>query len=222
MSLALLLLSFLPLRAQEKAQEAYRKEKMNIMGTSFSGFSMPVPYGQERSKDYLIAYLKNEGKISEKRNYIEIRESYWRKKDEPSLVYAQVIGDQSASRIWIGYSHEASNDFIAALESQMESLSFILHKQHLQSQIKEAEAAATFLSKELKQAQRQEERLLRQQEKNNQEKIKLEKALEQSLLEKDRLEAEISGNAQAQEEKAHSLEEVKKQLGYLKEKLQRL
>lgn len=214
----LLLLSY----SQLIAQETYRKEKMNVMGISYSGFSIQIPYSEQKAKDYLIAYLKDGGKISEKRNYIEIKETYWRPKDDPAAVYAQVVGSQNESRVWIGYSEGAGESFVGALESQMESLPFIMHKQHLQAQIKEAETAASFLSKEIKQAEREGQRLNRKLEKNTERKIALEKALEENLQEKSSLEAEVSGNSQTQEEKSQSLEEVKRQLEYLKEKLRRL
>lgn len=216
--LSLLLLSYAHLWAQDN----YRKEKMNVMGVSYSGFSIQIPYSEQKTKDYLIAYLKEGGKVSEKRNYIEIRETYWRPKGAPAAVYAQVAGSQQEARVWIGYSEGAGEDFIGALESQMESLPFIMHKQHLQAQIKEAETAASFLSKEIKQAEREAQRLNRQLEKNIQQKTALEKALEQNTHEKASLEAEISGNNQTQEDKTQSLDEVKRQLEYLQEKLRRL
>lgn len=219
LSLYLLLLSCSLLFAQEN----YRKEKMNVMGSTYSGFSIQLPYSEHQAKDYLIAYLKDGGKISEKRNYIEIKETYWRSKEEPAAVYAQVVGGkQHEARVWIGYSADADESFIGALESQMESMPFIMHKHHLQTQIKEAEQAASFLSKELKQAERQEQRLSRKLEKNIQQKTALEKALEQNIQEKSSLEAEVSTISQTQEEKSQSLEEVKKQLEYLHEKLRRL
>lgn len=208
--------------SQLMAQDTYRREKMNVMGTSYSGFSVQLPYSEQKAKDYLIAYLKDGGKISEKRNYIEIRETYWRPKNDPAAVYAQVVGNQSEARVWIGYSEGAGESFVAALESQMESLPFIMHKQHLQTQIKEAEAAASFLSKEIKQAEREGQRLSRRLEKNIQQKIQLEKALEQNSQEKSSLETEITGNSQAREDKSRSLDEVKHQLEYLQEKLRRL
>lgn len=216
--LCLLLLSC----SQLMAQDSYRREKMNVMGTSYSGFSVKLPYSEQKAKDYLITYLKDGGKISEKRNYIEIKETYWRPKDEPAAVYAQVAGSQTEARVWIGYSEGAGESFVAALESQMESLPFIMHKEHLQSQIKEAETAASFLSKEIKQAEREGQRLDRRLEKNIQQKIQLEKALEQNKEEKSSLEAEITGNSQVQEDKNRSLDEVKRQIEYLQEKLRRL
>jgi chromosome segregation ATPase len=207
---------------QLMAQDTYRKEKMNVMGTSYSGFSIQLPYGEQKTRDYLLAYLKDGGKISEKRNYIEIRENYWRQKNAPSQVYAQVVGNQTESRIWIGYSQEADESFIASLESQMESLPFLMHKQHLQAQIKEAEAAASFLSKELKQAEREAQRLSQRMERNVQEKARLEQALDLNQQEKTKLKEEVSGNDKTQEDKSQALEEVKKQLEYLQEKLRRL
>lgn len=219
LSLLLLCFCFSLVQAQEIA---YRKEKRNVMGDSYSGYSVSVPYPEHRSLQYLISHLKEEGKISEKRNFIEIKETYWKDKKDPAKVYALVSGDSAQSRLWIGYSPEASEELINGLKSQMESLAFFIHKQHLQAQIKEAEEAASFLSKELKHEQRDGKRLERKLERNKEEKIRLEQALERNAEEKVQLEQGIVDNSQTQEDKARALEEVKKQLEFLKEKIARL
>lgn len=219
LSLLLLTFTFSLAQAQEKA---YRKEKRNVMGRSYSGFSVEVPYSEHRSKAYFINYLKDGGKISEKRNFIEIKETYWKAKDNPAKVYALVAGDSTQTRLWIGYSEEAPESLLEALKGQMESLPSFIHKQHLQAQIKEAEEAASFLSKELRNTQRDGQRLQRDLERNAADKIKLEEALVQNAQNKIQLEDEIKGNTQAQDTKAQALEEVKKQLEYLKEKISRL
>ncbi|WP_017730390.1 hypothetical protein [Nafulsella turpanensis] len=217
--LLLVILQHLPLQAQETT---YRKEKMNVMGQSYSGFSVQVPYSEQRSKKYLINYLEEEGKAREKKNFIEIKETYWKTKDDPTTVYAQVNGDSTQSRLWIGYSAEADEALIGAIQSQMESLPFILHKQHLQHQIKEAEDAESYLSKELRNTQRDGERLQRDLERNAYEKERLEKELKQNAADKIALEQGIANNSEEQKKKSKALSEVQKQLEYLKEKLSRL
>lgn len=219
LSLLLLSFSFSFVQAQEKA---FRKEKRNVMGRSYSGYSVNVPYPEHRSMQYLVSYLKDEGKISEKRNFIEIKETYWKDKKDPAKVYALVTGDSAQSRLWIGYSEEANEELINGLQSQMESLPFLIHKQHLQAQIKEAEEAASFLSKELKHEQRDGKRLQRRLERNKNEKIRLEQALEQNAQEKVQLEQGITENTHSQGAKAEALDDVKKQLEFLKEKISRL
>lgn len=219
--LTLLLLSFIfsLAHAQEKA---YRKEKRNVMGRTYSGFSVEVPYPEHRSKEYFINYLKDGGKISQKRHFIEIKEAYWKAKNHPAKIYALVAGDSSQTRLWIGYSGEANDEMREAIQSQMESLPSFIHKQHLQAQIKEAEEAASYLSKELRRTQRDGQRLQRDLEKNADDKIRLEQALGENAENKAMLEEEIKDNDQAQEAKTQALEEVKRQLEYLKEKISRL
>lgn len=217
--LLLALLYHVPSQAQEKT---YRKEKMNVMGQSYAGFSVQVPYNEQRSKEYLMNYLEKEGNASEKRNFIEIKEAYWKKKDDPAKVYALVNGDSTQSRLWIGYSTEAGESLIGAIESQMESLPFLIHKQHLQHQIKEAEDAESYLSKELRQSQRESERLKRDLERNAHEKKRLEEELKKNAAEKISIEQGITNNIEAQENKTKALSEVQQQLEYLKEKLSRL
>lgn len=219
--LSLLLLCFTLSLAQAQ-EKAFRKEKRNVMGRSYSGFSVEVPYAEYRSKEYFINYLKDGGKISEKRNFIEVKETYWKPKDNPAKVYALVAGDSSQTRLWIGYSEEATEELVGALQSQMESLPSFIHKQHLQTQIKEAEEAASFLSKELRNTQRDGQRLQRDLERNAEDKMKLEEALKQNATNKIQLEEEIKSNSKSQEAKIQALEEVKRQLEYLKEKISRL
>ena len=221
LALSLLLsLSFLiSAHAQEKT---WRKEKMNIMGASYSGFSTQVPFSEYKTKQYLSSYLKENAKVSEKRNFIEIKEAYWKKKENPTKVYALVNGDSTQSRIWIGYSSDASEELVSAIEGQVENLPALMHKYHLQAQIKDAENAETFLSKELKNTEREGQRLNQKLDQNAQEKIRLEQALEQIAKDKIVLEQDIINNNKAQEEKAQALEDVKRQLELLKERLGRL
>lgn len=206
-------------QAQEKV---YRKEKMNILGSPNNGFSTKIPYSENKTRQYLNAYLKESGKVSEKRNFIEIKETSWKKKEDLTKVYALVNGDSTQSRIWIGFSADASEELVRAVEEQMENLPFLMDKYHLQHQIKEAENAATFLSKELKNTEREGLRLNGKLEQNAQEKIRLEQAIEQNANEKIQLEQDIITNSKNQEDKAQALDEVKRQLDILKERLNKL
>lgn len=217
-----LLLSFFCLMALQAQEKPYRKEKMNVMGNAYSGFGVEIPFGAQKSRQYLITYLQDNGKISEKRNFIEIKEAYWKTKNEAAKVYALVNGDTTQSRVWIGYSPEASEELINSLEGQMESLPFLMHKQHLQHQIKEAEDALSYLSRELKNTDRDGRRLSSRLEHNEQEQLKLEQALEQNAKDKIQLEQEKENNQQVRKDQAKAFEEVKKQLENLKERLGRL
>lgn len=215
-----LLLLFIGFTA--KAQDSFRKEKMNVMGASYSGYSTTVPFSEHRTKQYLSNYLKENGKISERKNFIEIKEANWKSREETTKVYALVVGDSTQSRIWIGYSPEAGEALTTAIQGEMEGLPLLMRKYHLQHQIKEAENAASYLSKEIRNTERDGQRLNSRLEQNAQEKIKLEQALEQNARDKIQLEQDIVTNEKTKEEKAQAFEEVRKQLEYLKEKLSRL
>ena len=215
-----LLLLFTALALQ--AQDPYRKEKMNVMGVSYSGFSTTVPFSEVKTKQYLSAYLKNNGRISEKRNFIEIKETSWKSREDPTAVYALVVGDTIKSRIWIGYSPEAAEALTTAIEGEMKNLPLLMQKYDLQQQIKEAEEAASYLSKEIKNSERDQQRLQNRLEQNAQEKIKLEQALVQNEKDKIQLEQDLITNDKTKEDKTQALDEVKKQLEYLKERLLRL
>lgn len=217
-----LLLSFCCLITIQAQEKPYRKEKMNVMGNSYKGYSVELPFGLQKSHKYLITYLQDNGKISEKRNFIEIKETYWKSKEDPTKVYAMINGDTIQSRIWIGYSPEASEKLIYSLEGQMESLPFLMHKQHLQAQIKEAEDALSYLSRELKNTDRDGRRLDSSLKQNTEEKIKLEQALDQNAQDKIQLEKEKENNEKVKEDQTQALEEVKMQLEHLKERLSKL
>lgn len=214
-----LFLTFSFLMASHAQEKTYRKEKMNVMGASYSGFSTQVPYSQHKTQLYLTTYLKENSKVSEKRNFIEIKETPWKTKEDLTRVYALVNGDSTQSRIWIGYSSEAGDELIGAVENEIKNLPFLMNKYQLQFQVKEAESAATFMSKELKNTQRDGQRLNQKLDQNAQEKIRLEQALEQNAKEKVQLEQDIITNRKAQEDKNQGLEEVKKQLEHLKARL---
>lgn len=205
-----------------KAQDTFRKEKMNVMGVSYSGYSTTVPFSEHRARQYFSNYLKENGKISERKNFIEIKEVYWKSKEEATKVYALVIGDSTQSRIWIGHSPEAGENLTTAIQGEMENIPLLMRKYHLQHQIKEAEEAASYLSKEIRNAERDGQRLNSKLEQNAQDKIKLEQALEQNAKDKIQLEQDLVTNGKTKEEKAQAFEEVRKQLEYLKEKLSKL
>lgn len=205
--------------AQEKT---WRKEKMNVMGVSHHGYSTTVPFSEYKTKMYLSAYLKENNRISEKKNFTEIKEGPWKAKEDQAKVYALVSGDSTKSRIWLGYTADAGEELMKAVEAEVQNLSFTMSKYHLQFQIKEAESAATFLSKELKSAQRDAQRLNQKLEQNGQEKIRLEQALEQNAQEKIHLEQDLVSNSKNQEDRTKALEEVNRQLELLKERLGRL
>lgn len=217
-----LFLTFSLLTSVQAQEKTLRKEKMNVMGVSYNGFSTTVPYSEYKTKMYLSTYLKENYRISEKKNFTEIKEAPWKTKEELTKVYVLVSGDSTKSRIWLGYSGDAGEELIQATESEVKNLPFLMNKYHLQFQIKEAESAATFLSKELKNTQRDGQRLSQKQDQNAQEKIRLEQALEQNAQEKIHIEQEKIANAKAQEEKTQALEEVNKQLELLKERLGKL
>ncbi len=221
LSIFLFFISLLSLHAQETAT-TYRKEKMNVMGVTYSGYSTTVPYSDHKTKQYLVSYLNENGKIRERKNFIEIKEAYWKSKNETTTVYALVNGDSTQSRIWIGHSDNAGETITSAIKGEMENLPFLMHKYHLQNQVKEAEEAASFLSKEIKNTERDGQKLNSRLEQNAREKIRLEQALEQNAKEKIQLEEDIVMNGITQKDKNKALEEVSRQLEHLKERLSRL
>lgn len=219
LSLLLALNFLISAHAQEKT---WRKEKMNVMGLSHNGFSTTVPFSEYKTKLYLSAYLKENNRISEKRNFTEIKEGPWKGKEDLTKVYALVNGDSTKSRIWLGYSGDAGEELMKAVETEVQNLSFVMNKYHLQFQIKEAESAATFLSKELRNTQRDAQRLSQKLDQNAQEKIRLEQALEQNAQEKIHIEQDLVNNSKNQEDRTKALEEVNRQLELLRERLGKL
>lgn len=218
-TLALLGLFVIPLAAQ---QTAARKMKMNVMGTSHQGYAIKVPYAQQKAYDYWLAFLKDQGKVSEKRNYIEIKEAPWLNSSDFASVFSRVEGDATEATLWMGLSAEADEGLLATVEAEVNRIPLILRRYELQAKIKEAEQAASFLSRELRNVQREGERLNTQLERNQEQKIELDSAMARNAREKSQLSSDLQLNNKEQSEQQEAFNLAQKQLEQLRQKLQQL
>ena len=216
----MLLLSCVLVSAQ--AQEA-RRQKQTVQGKQLQGYSFKVPYAEHQTQQYWTAYLKDQGKISERRQFIEIREIYWFSKQKEVKVYSTVTGDNTSTEVWIGYDAPAEDELLEqAMKDQLEKLPFLMRKYQLLASLKDAEDAATFQNRELENSRRQENKLSNNLKRNADEKVRLEQQLVKNGEDKLRLEQELKDNKKKQEEQQVEVERVNKQLEALKEKLSQL
>ena len=200
-----------------------RKQQQNLQGQQHSGYSMKVPYPEHQAKRYWLAYLKERGKVTERRQFIELKDIYWLNAQAGQQVFSTVAGDSSKSEIWIGYVAPKPDSVLdAGIKEQLQKLPFLMKKYQLLASMQDAEAAATYLNREAESTRRQASKLDGSLRRNADEKQKLEQQLAKNAEDKIRLEQEIKENQQKQEQQQAEVEKINKQLQALKDKLSQL
>ncbi len=203
-------------------QEA-RKQKQNVQGQQLAGFTYRVAYPEHQARRYWTAYLKESGKIAERRQFIEIKDIYWLNGLQGIKTYSTVAGDSTNTDIWIGYAAAAPDSALDLdIKEQLQKLPFLMKKYQLLASLQDAEGAVTFLNREIESTRRQEGRLENSIKRNADEKTRLEQQLVKNEEDKLRLEQEIKDNKLKQEQQQVEVEKINKQLQALKEKLSKL
>lgn len=220
--LLLLLLLSQALMLSAFGQEARRK-KQNLQGEQLPGYSIKVAYPEHQAKRYWTSYLKERGKITERRLFVEIRDIYWLEGRQEVKTYSTISGDSANSEIWIGYAAATADTALdSGIKEQLKKLPFLLKKYQLLASLEDAEKAASILDRETESTRRQGGKLESSLQRNAEEKIKLEQQLVKNGEDKLRLEQEIKDNKLKQQQQQAEVEKVNKQLQALKDKLSQL
>ena len=221
--LLILMLAFQCLVLTAFGQEVARRQKQTLQGQQHQGYSIKIAYPEHQAKRYWLTYLKERGKITERRQFIELRDIYWLKGKEGIKTYSTVAGDSTRSDIWIGYAAEEPDaELDAAIQEQLQKLPFLMKKYQLMASMQDAENAATYLNREVESTRRQESKLENSLKRNAEEKLKLEQQLVKNEEDKLRLEQEIKDNKLKQQQQQAEVEKINKQLQALKDKLSQL
>jgi hypothetical protein len=200
-----------------------RKQQQTLQGQQHLGYSFKVPYPEHQAKRYWLAYLKERGKVTERRQFIELRDIYWLQAPEGLKVYSTVAGDSSNSEVWIGYAAARPDSVLdASVKEQLQKLPFLMKKYQLLASLQDAENASTYLNREVESTRRQEGKLESSIRRNADEKLRLEQQLVKNEEDKLRLEQELKDNKLKQEQQQLEVEKVNKQLQALKDKLSQL
>lgn len=221
--LLLLLLSFQCIAVVASGQEV-RRQQQTLQGQQHQGYSIKVPYPEHQAKRYWLAYLKERGKVVERRQFIELKSIYWLSSQDRQQALSTVAGDSTKSEVWIGYPTATAADTAldAGIKEQLQKLPFLMKKYQLMASLQDAEAAATYLNREVENTRRQETKLDTSSKRNAEEKFKLEQQLVKNGEDKLRLEQEIKENKLKQELQQAEVEKINKQLQALKDKLSQL
>ena len=200
-----------------------RKQQLHLQGQQHTGYSVKVPYPEHQAKRYWLAYLKERAKVTERRQFIELKDIYWLNAAAGQQVFSTVAGDSAKSEIWIGYTAPKPDSALdAGIKEQLQKLPFLMNKYQLLASLQDAEAAATYLNREVESTRRQAGKLDNSLKRNADEKQKLEQQLVKNAEDKVRLEQEVTDNKLKQEQQQIEVEKINKQLQALKDKLSQL
>ncbi|WP_224999886.1 hypothetical protein [Cesiribacter sp. SM1] len=200
-----------------------RRQQQTLQGQQHYGYSLKVPYAEHNAKRYWLAYLKERGKVTERRQFIEIKDIYWLDSGAKQQALSTVAGDSAQSEVWIGYPSTTRDSVLeAGIKEQLQKLPFLMKKYQLMASLQDAEGAATYLNREVESTRRQESKLENSLRRNAEEKLRLEQQLVKNGEDKLRLEQEIKDNKLKQEQQQAEVEKINRQLQALKEKLSQL
>ncbi|AHM61625.1 hypothetical protein D770_16855 [Flammeovirgaceae bacterium 311] len=204
-------------------QEVVRRQQQTLQGQQHNGYSIKVPYAEHHAKRYWLTYLKERGKVTERRHFIEVKDIYWLNSGARQQAFSIVAGDSARSEVWIGYPAATPDTLLeAAIKEQLQKLPFLMKKYQLMASLQDAEAAATYLNREVESTRRQESKLENSLKRNADEKTKLEQQLVKNGEDKLRIEQEIKDAKLKQEQQQAEVEKINKQLQALKDKLSQL
>ncbi|WP_152426328.1 hypothetical protein [Cesiribacter andamanensis] len=200
-----------------------RRQQQTLQGQPHSGYSIKVPYSEAQAKRYWLAYLKERGKVTERRQFIELRDIYWLDAPKGQQAYSLVLGDSTKSEIWIGYpATRADTALDSAIKEQLGKAPFLMKKYQLMASLQDAEAALTFMNREVENLRRNGNKLEGALKRNASEKERLEQQLVKNGEDKVRLEQETEENKKKLEQQQLEAEKISKQLQALKDKLSQL
>lgn len=200
-----------------------RRQQQTLQGQRHNGYSIKVPYPEHQAKRYWLTYLKERGRVTERRQFIELKDIYWLNSGAKQQAFSIVAGDSASSEVWIGYPASTPDTALeAGIQEQLQKLPFLMKKYQLMASLQDAEAAATYLNREVESTRRQESKLDSSLKRNEEEKLRLEQQLVKNGEDKLRLEQEIKDNKLKQEQQQAEVERINRQLQALKDKLSQL
>lgn len=219
----LLLYCFLQLLVVSLYGQEVRRQQQTLQGQQYTGYSVKVPYAEHQAKRYWLSYLKERGKVTERRQFIELKDIYWLNARQGQQAYSLVTGDSTKSEIWIGYAAtKADTALDTAIKEQLQKAPFLMKKYQLMASLQDAEAALTFMNREVESIRRNGNKLEGALKKNADEKLKLEQQLVKNGEDKVRLEGETVENKKKLEQQQLEAEKISKQLQALKDRLSQL
>jgi hypothetical protein len=214
-------LFFISLQAQTVA---VGKQQERIKGENTGGYGTALEGSKEDVGLAWTKFLKEVGKAKNMTEILTISEPALGATVYPKgILYATLSGDKEKSKVWIGLkeSEWTVND-IEIVNSELERLVYRFgvkfYRDKIQLQIDEAQRASDAVDKQKQRLLNQSKDLILKLGNNDQEKIKLEKAIEANKLEHEVLLVKIDNNKKAQDSVALAGEQIKKVVELHKER----
>ncbi len=218
-------LFFVSLQAQTVA---VKKQQDRVKGENTDGYGTELEGSKESVSAAWTKFLKEVGKGKTVNDMLTINEPALGATVYPKgILYATTSGNQEKSRVWIGLkeSEWTVND-IEMVNTELEKLVYRFgvkfYKDKIQLQIDEAQQASDAVDKQKQRLLSQSKDLVLKLGNNDQEKIRLEKAIEANKLEHEVLLVKIEGNKKAQDSVAQAGVQIKKVIEMHKERQQKV
>jgi len=215
------LLFFVSLQAQTVT---VKKQQDRIKGENTDGYAADLEGKKEDISLAWSKFLKEAGKAKNLNDVLTINEPALGATVYPKgILYATSSGDQEKGKVWIGLkeSEWTVND-IDMVYSELEKLVYRFgvkfYRDKIQLQIDEAQRASDAVDKQKQRLLNQSKDLVLKLGNNDQEKIRLEKAIEANKLEHEVLLVKIDVNKKAQDSVALAGVQIKKVVEMHKER----
>jgi len=210
------LLLCLSLFAAHAQTVTVNKQQERIKGENTDGYATDLEASREEVNTAWTKFLRELGKVKSDGDILSISEPVidgiiYKK----GIVYAITSGSQEKSKIWIGLKEaEWSVNDIETVNKELEKIAYRFgvkfYRDKIQVQIDEAQRASDVVDKQKQRLLNQSKDLVVKLSNNEQEKIRLEKAIEANKLEHEVLLVKIQDNKLAQDSVAQAGVQIKK------------
>jgi hypothetical protein len=194
------------------------KKNSSIKGNNAMGQSLELAGNADNAESLLTKFLKDYGKTRSISDYISITNPFMGGITyEGKVLYATTGGDEKKAQIWIGldtaeWRGEDVNRVLDKVNKLLYQFGVRFYREQIQKDIDEAQQAFDATEKQKVRLTNQNKDLNTRLGSNEQEKIRLEKALEANKLEKAVLLQKIVNNKKSQDSVASAGVQIKKVL----------
>lgn len=192
------------------------KQQDRVKGENTDGYGTELEGNKEDVALAWSKFLKDTGKAKNVNEVLTINEPVLGSAVYPKgILYATSSGNQEKSKVWIGLKEaEWTVNDIEMVNAELEKLVYRFgvkfYRDKIQLQIDEAQRASDAVDKQKQRLLAQSKDLVLKLGNNDQEKIRLEKALEANKLEHEVLLVKIENNKKAQDSVATAGVQIKK------------
>jgi hypothetical protein len=207
----------------QKVTVAARSQKVN--NENADGYSSDLDAKSDDIQIALAKFLKESGKTKTNGEMTVVTDpvingTLYEKK---GFLYGTSVGSDVKTRVWIGiirsqWSTEEADVILKEVEQMVYRFGIKFYRDQIQKQIDEAQQAADAVTKQTQRTTNEGKQLQTKLVANDQEKIKLDKALEANKLEDLVLKQKIVNNKKSLDSLSMSAEKIKKVIDAHKEK----